>query len=74
MTWKPSDHTYEQVRGCTDYHFDREIHSWRHQQPGGESPTLRISRYVLQHNAAFVILYHLDRLNVAGAIRSNPEV
>lgn len=28
---------------------------------------------MLEHNPAFVILYHLDRLNVARAIRANPE-
>ena len=83
MTWKPTDHVDEQVRGwmrakgwqvtATDHHFDQEIYSWRHQQPGGKSPTLRITRQVLEHNPAFVILYHLDRLNVAQAIRANPE-
>jgi hypothetical protein len=83
MTWKSTDHVDEQVRGwmrakgwevtATDYHFDQEIYSWRHQQPGGKSPTLRVARYVLEHNPAFVILYHLDRLNVARAIRAHPE-
>ena len=72
----------EQVRGwmrakrwevtATDYNFEQEIYSWRHQQPGGKSPTLRIARNVLEHNPAFVILYHLDRLNVARAMRTNP--
>jgi hypothetical protein len=57
----------------TDHHSDQEIYSWRHQQPGGKSPTLRIARAVLEHNPALVILYHLDRLNVARAIRANPE-
>src|SRR5687768_18291429 len=82
MTWKPTDDIDEQVRGwmrarrwevtATDYHFDQEIYSWRHQQPGGKSPTLRIARSVLEHNPAFVILYHLDRLKVASAIRGQP--
>jgi hypothetical protein len=50
MTWKPTDYVDEQVRDwmkakrwevtATDYHFDQEIYSWRHQQPGGKSPTL----------------------------------
>jgi hypothetical protein len=57
---------------ATDYHFDQEVYSWRHQQRGGNSPTLRITRYVLEHNPAFVVLYHLDRLNVARAIRQHP--
>lgn len=83
MAWKPTDHVEEQVWGwmrarrwevtATDYHFDQEIYSWRHHQPDGNSPTLRIGRNVLQHNPAFVILYHLDRLNVARAIRANPK-
>jgi hypothetical protein len=83
MTWKPTEHVDEQVRGwmwarrwevtTTDYHFDQEIYSWRHQQPGGKSSTLRIARRVLEHNPAFVILYHLDRLRVAQAIRANPD-
>jgi hypothetical protein len=83
MTWKATDHVDEQVPAwmrarrwemtATDYHFDQEIYSWRHQQPGGKSPTLRIARNVLEQNPAFVILYHLDRLNVARAIRSQPE-
>jgi hypothetical protein len=82
MSWKPSDHVDERVRGwmrakgwevtATDYHFEQEVYSWRHQQPGGKSPTLRVTRYVLEHNPAFVILYHLDRLNVARAIRAQP--
>lgn len=57
---------------ATDYHFDQEIYSWRHQQPGGKSPTLRIARYVLEHHPAFVILYHLDQLKAARAIRDQP--
>jgi hypothetical protein len=82
MTWKPTDHVDEQVRGwmtakrwevtATDCHFDQEIYAWLHQEPGGKSPTLRIARAVLEHNPAFVILYHLDRLRVAQAIRAQP--
>ena len=41
---------------ATDYHFDQEMYSWRHQQPGGKFPTLRIARNVLKGNPAFVIL------------------
>jgi hypothetical protein len=83
MSWKPTDHVDEQVRGwmrgkgwevtTTDYHYEQEVYSWRHELRGGKSPTLRVSRYVLEHNPAFVILYHLDRLNVARAIRAQPE-
>jgi hypothetical protein len=35
---------------ATDYHFDQGIYSWRHQQPGGKPPTLRVARQVLAHN------------------------
>jgi hypothetical protein len=55
MTWKPSDHVDEQVRGLD----------------AGQAPTRRIARIVLEHNPAFVILYHLDRLNVARRMRTN---
>jgi hypothetical protein len=83
MTWKPTDDMDEQVRrwmkakgwevSATDYNFDQAIYAWRREQHSGKSPTLRIARNVLEHNPAFVILYRLDRLNVARAIRANPE-
>jgi hypothetical protein len=57
---------------ATDYHSDQEIYSWRHQQPGGKPTTLRIPRSVLEHNPAFVVLYYLDRLDVARAIKAEP--
>jgi hypothetical protein len=57
---------------ATDYHFDQEVYSWRHEQPGGKSPTLRITRAVLEDYPAFALIYHLDRLNVARAIRAQP--
>lgn len=34
---------------------------------------LRISRHVLEHYPAFVVLYHLDQCRVAQAIRARPE-
>jgi hypothetical protein len=40
---------------------------------GGPSPTLRISRQVLESYPAFVLLYHLDELKVARAMRAHPE-
>ena len=33
---------------ATEYHFEQEIYSWRHEQPGGKSPTLWIARSVLR--------------------------
>jgi hypothetical protein len=84
MTWKPTANMDEKIREwmkakgwdvtATDYHFDQEIYAWRHQQRGGKSPTLRITRHVLEHFPAFAILHHLDRLKVAAAIRAEPGV
>jgi hypothetical protein len=83
MTWKPTDDVDREVcewmrsKGWevnrTNYDSDREIYAWRHQLPGGKSPTLRISRHVLEHYPAFVVLYHLDQFRVAQAIRARPE-
>jgi hypothetical protein len=80
MTWKPYSDIDAEVRRwmegkgwevtATDYHFEREVYSWRHEIRGGKSPTLRIARYVLEHYPAFAILEHLDRLKVAAAIRA----
>ena len=60
MTWKPTDDIDEQVRSwmrarrwevtATDYHFEQEIYSWRHQQPG------RKSLYGLRHSHASLLL------------------
>jgi hypothetical protein len=59
MTWKPTADMDEKIRDwmkakgwevtATDYHFDQEIYAWRHTVRGGKSPTLRITRYVLEH-------------------------
>jgi hypothetical protein len=83
MTWKPiEDHDKEirQPMGArgwevtrTNYDADREIYAWRHELRGGKSPTLRISRRVLESYPAFVLLYHLDQLKVARAMRAQPE-
>jgi hypothetical protein len=83
MTWKPSDDHEREIREWmkangwgvtrTNYDFDREIYAWHHQLPGGKSPTLRIARYVLEHYPAFIVLHHLDELNVAQSIRAHPE-
>jgi hypothetical protein len=56
----------------TDYHFDQEVYSWRHNVHGGNSPTLRIARYVLERYPAFAVLYLIDQLKVASAIRASP--
>jgi hypothetical protein len=54
----------------THYDSDREVYAWRHEIPGGKSPTLRVTRHVLEQYPAFVVLYHLDQLKVAQAIRA----
>lgn len=56
-----------------EYNFDREVYAWRHERRGGPSPTLRISRKVLEDHPAFAVLYHLDTLKVAAAIRARPD-
>jgi hypothetical protein len=83
MTWKPSDHVDEEVRRWmqargwevtrTNYDFDREVYAWRHDQRGGDSPTLRIGRQVLENYPGFAVAHHLDTLRVGQAIRANPS-
>ena len=83
MSWKPSADIDEEVRGWmkakgwevtgAEYDFDRKVYAWRHEVRVGKSPTLRISRKVLEDYPAFAVLYHLDTLNVAAAIRARPE-
>jgi hypothetical protein len=82
MTWKPRSDIDAEVRqwmkvkgwevSRTNYDGDREVYAWRHEIRGGNSPTLHIARYVLEHCPAFAILQHLDRLKVAAAIRAQP--
>lgn len=72
MTWKPSADIDEEVRSWmkakgwevtrTNYDSERGIYAWRQDVRGGSSPTLRISRRVLEDYPAFVVLYHLDNL------------
>lgn len=52
-----------------NYDPNREVYAWRHDVRGSPSPTLRISR---QDYPAFAVLYHLDQLKVAQAIRADP--
>jgi hypothetical protein len=83
MTWKPSDQHDKQIRRWmeskgwevtrTNYDPGQQIYAWRHDVRGGPSPTLRISRQVLESYPAFVLLYHLDELKVARAMRAQPE-
>lgn len=57
----------------TDYDFERRVYSWHHDDRRGKSLTLRIAQQVLDEYPAFAILYYLDILKVAGAIRRNPR-
>lgn len=61
-----------EVNRPLEYDSDREVSAWRHEVRGGHSPTLRISRKVLEDYPAFAVLYHLDTLKVAAAIRTRP--
>jgi hypothetical protein len=49
-----------------------EVYAWRHALRGGKSPTLRISRYVLEHYPDFAVIHFLDELRVAQQIRRRP--
>ena len=83
MSWSPSAYTDDQVRGwmkakgwevtSTEYDSERMVYSWRHQDRGGKPITLRIAQPVLEEYPAFAVLYHLDMLGVAAAIRRNPR-
>lgn len=57
-----------------EYGFEQKIYTWGARSiRSGHSPTIRISQWVLEDYPAFVILEHLDRLNVADAIRRRPD-
>jgi hypothetical protein len=81
--WKPTEEHDKEIRRWmqskgwevtrTNYDFDREICAWRHDVRDGPSPTLRISRQVLEDYPAFVVIHHLDQLKVASAMRAYPE-
>ncbi len=84
MTRKPSEDMDREIRRWMkakgwevnrppEYDFDREVYAWRHELRGSPSPTLRISRKVLEAYPAFAVLYHLDTLKVAAAIRARPD-
>jgi hypothetical protein len=55
---------------ATDYHFEQEVYSWRHEIRGGNSPTLRIARYVLRSQELSrqpALTSHRSRVYLAGA-------
>jgi hypothetical protein len=83
LSWKLADEVDQEIRRRmkarswevtpTNYNTDREIYAWWHDVPSGPSPTLRISRRILEDYPAFVVLHQLDTLKVAQAIRAQPE-
>jgi hypothetical protein len=70
MSWKPSEDHDHEIRHWmksrawpvtrTNYDSEREIYAWRHELRGGKSPTLRISRGILEDYPAFIVAYHLN--------------
>ncbi len=55
-----------------DY-FDEGVYAWRHDTSSGSSPTLWISRSLIEDRQASEVVEHLDRLGVAERMRSNPK-
>ncbi len=61
-----------EVVGRAEYDAGSKIYSWRLKLRPGKASTLRIARKLLEDYPTFVVLYHLDNLNVAAAIRARP--
>ena len=57
----------------TQYGARSRVYAWRHETRSGASPTLRISRDVLETYPPFILVELLDRQRVAAAIRAKPE-
>jgi hypothetical protein len=55
-----------------DY-FDEEVYAWRHDTSSGSSPTLWISRALIEDRQGTEVVEHLDRLGVAERMRSKPK-
>jgi hypothetical protein len=83
VTWKPSEDHDQEIRRWMEkkgwpvtrihYDADREVYGWRHELRGGKSPTLRISRYVLEHYPAWAVSHFLDELGLGREIRKRPQ-
>jgi hypothetical protein len=56
----------------TRYYSDEEVYAWRHQEQEG-SPTLWITRGVIEQYDPADLVAHLDRLKVASRMRSKPK-
>jgi hypothetical protein len=83
MTRKPTEDMDREIRrwmkergwevNCRP-EYGGKVYGWRHEVRSGPSPTLRISRKVLEDYPPFAVAELLDRLNAAAAIRARPEV
>jgi|SRR5215207_5302830 len=84
VNWTPSPDTDEGVRRWmkskgpevtgAEYDRERKIYTWKAGSlPSGHSPRLIISQQVLTDFPAFVVLEHLDRLEVGAVIRRRPD-
>lgn len=81
-SWTPSAEMDAKIRewmkdqgypvNSTRYYFDDEVYAWRHQEQLG-SPTLWITRAVLEQCDSTELCAHLDRLHVAARMRSKPK-
>jgi hypothetical protein len=56
----------------TRYYSDEEVYAWRHEEQEG-SPTLWITRAVIEHYDPVDLVAGLDQLNVASRMRSKPK-
>jgi len=56
----------------TRYYAEEEVYAWRHEEQLG-SPTLWITRAVLERYDPSDLVTHLDRLAVAARMRSKPK-
>jgi hypothetical protein len=84
MTWKPTVDMDTEIRrwmkakgwevNHRPEHDEGDVYTWRHEFSPRSSYTLRITRQVLDGFPAFAVLYHLDVLKVAAAIRARPDV
>jgi len=82
MAWKSPADIDEEVRRwmkakgweVTGAEYDRmkRVYAWYHHPDRGVSRILRISLEILEDYPAFAILEHLDRQDVARAIRDRP--
>lgn len=56
----------------TRYYAEDEVYAWRHEEQEG-SPTLWITRAVIERYEPADLAEHLDRLKVAARMRSKPK-